>query len=109
MTTKAHTAAYVGQLINIKFGRDDELESDKLGIRFMVKSGYNPEALIGVMKILSEASNGNTQPEFFSTHPNPGNRISEIKKSDSRIISQWASKRSKIIITAFLLANIDII
>lgn len=47
----------------------------------MVKSGYNPEALIGVMQILSEASSGSTQPEFFSTHPNPGNRITEIKKA----------------------------
>jgi beta-barrel assembly-enhancing protease len=79
--TSAQTAAYIGQLVNMKFGRDDELESDKLGIKFMIKSGYNPEALIGVMQILEEASGGGGQPEFFSTHPNPSNRIGEIKKT----------------------------
>ena len=77
----AQAAAYIGQLVNMKYGRDDELESDKLGIRFMVKSGYDPYAMIGVMQILAEASNGGDQPEFFSTHPNPTNRIDEIKKA----------------------------
>lgn len=77
----AQAAAYIGQLLNMKYGRDDELESDKLGIRFMVKSGYDPYAMIGVMQILAEASDGGGQPEFFSTHPNPSNRIDEIKNA----------------------------
>lgn len=80
-SSSAQTAAYLGQLVNMKFGRDDELESDKLGVRFMVKSGYDPYALIGVMQILAEASGGRSQTEFFSTHPNPDNRIAEIKRA----------------------------
>ena len=79
--SSAQAAQYLGQLVNMKFGRDDELESDKLGVRFMVKSGYDPTALIGVMKILAEASAGNSQPEFFSTHPNPANRVERIKQA----------------------------
>lgn len=79
--TSAQAAQYIGQLVNMKFGREDELESDKLGIRFMVKNGYDPNAMIGVMKILAEASGGGGQPEFFSTHPNPANRVAEIKNA----------------------------
>lgn len=77
---RAQMAAVVGQLITMKYGRDDELESDRLGVRFMADAGYDPRALIGVMQILSEAGGGG-QPEFFSTHPNPENRIGEIQEA----------------------------
>lgn len=75
----AQMAQVVGQLVTLKYGREDELESDRLGVRFMAEAGYDPTALIGVMEILAEASSGNQQPEFFSTHPDPGNRISQIE------------------------------
>ena len=44
-------------------------------------AGYDPRSMIGVMKILAEASRGNAQPEFFSTHPNPENRIQHIQNA----------------------------
>lgn len=75
---RAQMAALVGQLISMKYGRDDELESDRLGVRFISDAGYDPRALIGVMQILEKAGGGR-QPEFFSTHPNPENRIGEIQ------------------------------
>lgn len=75
----AAIALAVGQMINMKYGRGDELESDKLGVRFMAQAGYNPEAMIKVMEILAEAGGGSRQPEFFSTHPNPENRIDHIR------------------------------
>jgi len=71
-------AQMVGQMVNMKYGRDDELESDRLGVRLMIEAGYPPEALINVMKVLAE-SGGGSQPEFFSTHPNPENRIQKIE------------------------------
>ena len=77
----AQIAMVLGQLVNMKFGREDELESDSLGVRFMSESGYDPRALIGVMKILEEATGGARQPEFFSTHPNPENRIERIQEA----------------------------
>lgn len=73
-------ASYVGQMINLKFGREDELESDKFGVFYMHDAGYDPTALIGVMKILEEASGGAQQPEFQSTHPAPANRIQHIEE-----------------------------
>ncbi len=71
----------IGQNILLGNGRDDELESDDLGVLFMIKSGYDPYQMIGVMQILKAASGGSSQPEFQSTHPDPENRITHIKES----------------------------
>lgn len=77
----AQVAALIGQLVNMKFGRDDELQSDRLGVEFMAEAGYDPRSMIGVMEILAEASDGARPPEFFSTHPNPENRIARIQEA----------------------------
>lgn len=60
-------------------GRGDELESDELGVLFLINSGYKPEEMIGVMNILKSAAGPNRTPEFQSTHPDPENRIQKIK------------------------------
>jgi len=73
-------ASYVGQMINLKFGRDDELESDKFGVNYMHQAGYSAEAMIEVMQILEQASGNSSQPEFQSTHPSPANRIEHLKQ-----------------------------
>lgn len=79
--TAGQLAAVVGQLVNMKFGREDELQSDMLGVRFMAEAGYDPRAMIQVMQILADSRGGASQPEFFSTHPNPENRILEIQNA----------------------------
>lgn len=68
----------------LKNGRGDELESDELGVRFMMRAGYDPEEMIGVMKILKDAAGPNRQPEFASSHPDPENRIENIKEAIER-------------------------
>lgn len=75
----AQMAQMVAGLINMKYGRADELESDKLGLRLMAEAGYDPRALIGVMEILAQASGGSRQPEFSSSHPSPENRVQKIE------------------------------
>ena len=75
----ARMAAAVGQMVNMRYGREDELESDRLGVAFMSEAGYDPNSLIGVMRILAEASGGSSQPEFASTHPSPANRVAQIE------------------------------
>ncbi len=77
----AVVAAMVGKLLNMRYGREDELESDRLAVRLTGESGYDPRAMIGVMRILEEASGGASGPEFTQTHPNPGNRIAEIERA----------------------------
>ena len=70
-----------GQGILLKNGRGDELESDDLGVRFMMRAGYDPEEMIGVMQILKASAGPNRTPEFQSSHPDPDNRIEHIRES----------------------------
>ena len=73
-------ASVVANMVSLKYGRDDELESDKYGLHYMYNSGYKPEQMIRVMEILKEASGGQSQSEFSSSHPSPENRIAKIKE-----------------------------
>jgi len=83
----AQVAVLIGQLINLKFGRDDELEADRYGVCFMNDTGYDPNEMISVMQILEASSSGNEPPEFFSTHPSPANRIQRIQEDIQNISS----------------------
>ena len=72
-------AQAVNQMVNLKYGREDELESDLLGLQFMTVAGYNPVGLVELMEILNSAKGGaGGQPEFLSTHPNPANRVEKL-------------------------------
>lgn len=73
--------AGIGQNTLLTNGRGDELESDDLGVQFMINSGYDPYEMIEVMKVLKAAAGPNRVPEFQSTHPDPENRIERIKES----------------------------
>lgn len=77
----AQIANYVAQIKMMKFGRDDELQSDEFGVKYMIEAGYNPNSMIEVMEILAEAGGGDlNRDEFMSTHPSPANRIAKIKE-----------------------------
>lgn len=95
LTTAGSVGADIGGLVSnmgqntlLTNGRDDELESDDLGVLFMIKSGYSPEEMIGVMKILKAASGPNRLPEFKSTHPDPDNRIEKIQEAIKKYRTQ---------------------
>ena len=81
-------SAMIANTINMKYGREDELESDELGVLFLIKAGYQPEEMIGVMEILKAAAGPNRTPEFQSTHPDPENRIEMIKEAIDKYRNQ---------------------
>jgi predicted Zn-dependent protease len=78
----------IGQNTLLKNGRGDELESDELGVLFMIQSGYDPNEMITVMEILKAAGGSNRTPEFQSTHPDPENRIEKIKEAIAKYKNQ---------------------
>ena len=84
----AYIAQYVANLMNLKYGRDDELEADDFGVKYMVQTGRDPEAMVQVMEILAEAGGPNRPAEFQSTHPNPENRIVKIKEAMAKYRNQ---------------------
>lgn len=65
----------------LRFGRSQELEADRLGMRYMTRVGYNPAAARDAMTVLKELSDSSSRPpEMLSTHPYPENRIEQINE-----------------------------
>ncbi len=77
--SSAQMAQAVASMVSMKYGRDDELEADRWGVRLTALAGYDPRAMIGLMQVLEKAGGGSGPPEFFSTHPNPAHREEYIK------------------------------
>jgi predicted Zn-dependent protease len=70
------------QILFLKFGRDDENQSDELGLRYMMRAGYDPREMPKVFATLDRISSSSglrSTPEWASTHPDPGNRIANIE------------------------------
>jgi predicted Zn-dependent protease len=63
-------------LLLLKFGREDENQADALGIRYMVKAGWDPREVPATYDMLGRlsSSSGEAIPSFLSTHPDPGDR-----------------------------------
>lgn len=76
----AMIANLVNQMFQLRYGREDELESDDQGLKMMVSAGYDPREMVRVMEILSQAGGGRGGPEFLQTHPHPESRIKAIEE-----------------------------
>jgi len=68
------------QVVLLSFSRGQELESDELGVRYMVKVGYDPKGQLQVMEILDREAGSERSASFFATHPDPKARIEAIEK-----------------------------
>lgn len=68
-----------GQLLTLKFSRDDETESDIVGLDLAARAGFDPRAGVSLWRKMTAASKG-APPQWLSTHPAGNNRIQEIEK-----------------------------
>jgi len=67
-------------LLFLKFGRDAETQSDKLGAEYSTEVGYDAHEManfFGTLKKMRQQS-GQSIPDFMSTHPNPANREQNV-------------------------------
>jgi predicted Zn-dependent protease len=78
-----------GQLLTLKYGRDDETEADKIGLVLAARAGYDPGAGVTLWKKMGEASKGGP-PEFLSTHPSGPSRIRDIEDALPRVEPLYA-------------------
>jgi predicted Zn-dependent protease len=65
----------------LPFSRKQELEADRFGMIWGAMAGYNPREAINLWKRMEKSANGSAPPEFLSTHPAAGNRISQLEKN----------------------------
>lgn len=75
-------------LLLLKFGRDAEMESDRLGVEYSSKIGYDATEMAGFFNTLerqSQAAGSQELPDFLSTHPNPGDRNATVAK----LATEW--------------------
>src|SRR5690606_2048194 len=66
------------QLLFLKYGRDDERQSDELGFRYMLETGYDVEQMDDVFRALlaaSEQAGASPLPSWLSSHPTEAERI----------------------------------
>lgn len=71
--------AQVGILL--PYSRTHESEADKLGLIFMAMAGYDPNSAVGFWERMAAQKQGQSPPEFLSTHPSDKTRIEDIKKN----------------------------
>jgi len=72
----------------LKFSRDAEREADFLGLQYMYKAGYDPNAYVIFFERIQadEKRRPGTIPRVFSTHPPTPERIANAQKEIARIL-----------------------
>jgi len=72
----------------LKFSRDAEREADFLGLQYMYKSGYDPNAYIAFFEKIQaeERRRPGSIPKVFSSHPPTPERISNAQKEIATIL-----------------------
>lgn len=79
------------QIALLSFGRDAERQSDKLGVEYSSKVGYDANEMAGFFRTLErqQANTGNSDiPDFLSTHPSPSERNIDV----ARMAGEWQEK-----------------
>ena len=74
-----------GQLVTLKFSRDDETEADLVGMELAARAGYDPRAGISLWNKMAAANKG-APPEWMSTHPSGGSRIKDIETNLAKVM-----------------------
>ncbi|EAQ29932.1 hypothetical peptidase [Erythrobacter sp. NAP1] len=82
--TLSRTFLQGSQLLTLSFSRSQEIEADDLGIQYLTRAGYDPNAMSTVLASLAAQNNLDARlrgqgdasvPEWASTHPDPASRV----------------------------------
>lgn len=79
--TARATSKFATGMANLRYGRNDESESDKYGLKYMQQAGYNPWGMVELLELLQSLSD--SQPGLFgdllATHPLTSTRIKDVR------------------------------
>jgi predicted Zn-dependent protease len=71
----------VGQYgVMLPFSRSHESEADELGLYLAADAGYDPRAALSLWDRMAAASQGQSPPEFLSTHPSEATRKEHLQE-----------------------------
>jgi predicted Zn-dependent protease len=82
-----------GNLLSLKFSRDDESEADVVGLDIAARAGFDPRAGVSLWRKMT-AANSRAPLEFLSTHPAGDHRIREIEKHLPEVMPIYERARS---------------
>src|SRR2546428_5945977 len=68
----------------LKYSRDAESQADLMGTQILHDSGYDPKGMVEFFEKIQAESQGRAV-QFFSDHPNPENRISNVQHEIERL------------------------
>ena len=72
-------------LLNLKFGREDESEADLVGMELAARAGFDPRAGVTLWQKMAAANKG-APPQWLSTHPSSSSRIADMEASLPQVI-----------------------
>lgn len=78
-------------LLFLKFSRENETESDRLGVEYSTRVGYDAKEMANFFRTLDrmrKQTGSEPVPDFLSTHPNPVNRFENV----GRLANEWKTK-----------------
>jgi len=81
-------ASAVAQLTLMKYGRNAELESDKYGMRYLSKAGYDPQGAVALQETFVRLSEGRDQDwlsGLLASHPASQERVRENRKTAAKL------------------------
>jgi Zn-dependent protease with chaperone function len=67
----------------LRYSREYETQADTLGAQIMARAGYDPRDLANMFQTIQQRSGGGGNPEWLSSHPDPGNRFQKINREAS--------------------------
>ncbi|MCG9893875.1 MAG: M48 family metallopeptidase [Fimbriimonadaceae bacterium] len=83
-------------VFDLPYSRRHETEADNLGYNLAVQSGWNPQGLVDVFKVLKQASGGRSGgPEWASTHPDTDRRIRNLEERIRKERTTFPAQRSR--------------
>lgn len=80
------------QLLTMRFSREDETESDLVGMELAARAGYDPRAGVSLWQKMEAASKG-APPQWLSTHPSGSTRIQQIQANLPRVMPLYERAR----------------
>jgi predicted Zn-dependent protease len=83
-----------GQVLVLKFSRDEEREADLVGLDIAARAGYDPRAGIALWNKMAALNQRGAPIEILSTHPGGEHRIEQIQSHMNVLLPLYARSKN---------------